>query len=273
MPVPSGWDDISETPSANSPLGSETVGPNANDYFQAAFAFIKQLYQGAGEPTTSQDANNQTIINLAPGINPTDAVNMTQLNTVLGAPSGTRVVFQQAAAPTGWTIDSSAGLTDCSMRFNQAVTSGGITTWSAWNYGGQFNINAHVLTVAEMPSHAHGDAGHAHNIADGGHSHGIGDPGHNHPNGIYSRLLRPPYGGSLTGADSIGSGSEQAVGNGDSADIAASGTGIWTGGSGTGIGIYAGYAQIQANGGNAGHIHTLTTPQVKYADCVVCIKS
>jgi hypothetical protein len=46
---------------------------------------------------------------------------------------------------------------------------------------------------------------------------------HNHGNGIYTRLLRPPYGGSLTGNDTIGSGIEQAVGSGDSANIAAAG--------------------------------------------------
>lgn len=46
---------------------------------------------------------------------------------------------------------------------------------------------------------------------------------HTHENGIYTRLLRPPHGGSLTGNDTNGAGSEQAVGSGDSADIIASG--------------------------------------------------
>jgi len=58
---------------------------------------------------------------------------------------------------------------------------------------------------------------HAHHgwTAGGGH--------HNHNNGHFSRLLRPPYAGSLTGSDNSGSGSEQAVGTPDSADIVASG--------------------------------------------------
>jgi len=42
---------------------------------------------------------------------------------------------------------------------------------------------------------------------------------HNHANGNFTRLLRPPYGGSLTGNDVTGSGAEQAVGVNDSADI------------------------------------------------------
>ncbi|WP_069353848.1 hypothetical protein [Burkholderia cenocepacia] len=43
---------------------------------------------------------------------------------------------------------------------------------------------------------------------------------HNHGNGAFTRLLRPPYDGSITGSDTTNSGSEQAVGPGDSADIA-----------------------------------------------------
>ncbi|MFL9860808.1 phage tail protein [Paraburkholderia madseniana] len=68
--------------------------------------------------------------------------------------------------------------------------------------------------------HAHG----ASSDVQGGHAHGgaTGAGGtHNHSHDGYSRLLRPPYDGSLTGGDNNGSGSEQAVGANDSADIAA----------------------------------------------------
>ncbi|MCO8421401.1 MULTISPECIES: phage tail protein [Burkholderia] len=79
-------------------------------------------------------------------------------------------------------------------------------------------------------SHAHGASAeavgdHAHSAwtdSQGWHGHHgwtAGAGGHNHNNGIYSRLLRPPYNGSITGSDTAGSGAEQAVGNGDSADI------------------------------------------------------
>ncbi|UOO82757.1 tail fiber protein [Uruburuella testudinis] len=46
---------------------------------------------------------------------------------------------------------------------------------------------------------------------------------HNHANGIFNQMLRPPYSGSLTGGDAGGSGSEQAVGTGDAAEIKAYG--------------------------------------------------
>ncbi|MCA8251591.1 phage tail protein, partial [Burkholderia multivorans] len=77
----------------------------------------------------------------------------------------------------------------------------------------------------------------------------------------FSRLLRPPYGGSLTGSDQAGSGSEQAVGAGDSADIAWSGDHAHefnTEGSGThghnvgigGAGAHAHAITVNGDGGN-----------------------
>lgn len=85
--------------------------------------------------------------------------------------------------------------------------------------------------AGDMQPHSHGattDAQGSHNHtgttdSQGAHNHGgqTGAAGaHNHVNGIYSRLLRPPYAGSITGSDTDGSGSEQAVGGGDSGDIA-----------------------------------------------------
>ncbi|VWC47685.1 putative phage tail protein [Burkholderia lata] len=78
--------------------------------------------------------------------------------------------------------------------------------------------HGHGASAAAVGDHAHS----AWTDAQGWHGHhgwtgGAG--GHNHNNGAFSRLLRPPYGGSLTGSDQAGSGSEQAVGPGDSQDI------------------------------------------------------
>lgn len=88
--------------------------------------------------------------------------------------------------------------------------------------GGQNLSHTHSASSGEVEDHVHGawadpEGWHAHH----GGTAGAGD--HNHNNGLYSRLLRPPYPGSLTGSDTEWSGSEQAVGNGDSADIAPSG--------------------------------------------------
>jgi hypothetical protein len=273
MPVPQTFADLSITPANNSPPGSETVGPLANDYFQAAFAFIKQLYTQGGVPTQALNANNQKVTNVANGVALTDAVNLGQLNTTLGAPSGTRVVFQQAAAPLGWTIDGSASFTDCSMRFNQGGGASGTgTNWSAWNYGGVFNVNGTALTVAQMAVHTHNDAGHVHGVADNGHVHGVNwsDPGHAHT-GQYGGALMGPYNGTgPINANWSGGGSNMTFQN---TNVSGSGISMSIQTAGTGIGIATNYAAIQNAGGGAAHGHTITTPQMKYADCCIGIKS
>lgn len=88
------------------------------------------------------------------------------LQGALEAPSGTRMLFQQAAAPTGWTTDathndkalrivngSATPSTGGSVAFTTAFASqtpaGSVTT----SIGG--TINSHTLTISEMPAHRH----------------------------------------------------------------------------------------------------------------------
>lgn len=124
--------------------------------------------------------------------------------------------------------------------------------------------NTVTLGAEHMPPHSHNvrDPGHNHALHDPGHNHYVNDPGHNHNNGIFSRLLRPPYPGSLTGSDQAGSGSEQAVGAGDSADIAPSGTGIWLNASGTGMWIDGAGTGIWLDNAGGGQAHENRPPYV-----------
>ena len=71
-----------------------------------------------------------------------------------GFPSGTRVAFNQTAAPTGWTKDTTAGLDDSVMRIVVgAVGSGGSQAFTTWN--GLTATGAHTLITSEMPAHTH----------------------------------------------------------------------------------------------------------------------
>ncbi|HEM7803765.1 phage tail protein [Burkholderia cenocepacia] len=91
----------------------------------------------------------------------------------------------------------------------------GVGSWQ----DSQNRSHAHGASAQAVGDHVHG----AWTDSRGWHGHHgwtAGAGGHNHNNGEFSRLLRPPYNGSLTGSDQSGSGSEQAVGVGDSADIA-----------------------------------------------------
>jgi hypothetical protein len=74
-----------------------------------------------------------------------------------------------------------------------------------------------------LVSHMHGGT-FSGTVSD--HTHQITDPGHVHDDGTFRYLLRPPYPGSLTGNDTTGSGSEQAVGPGDGAPMQKATTGI-----------------------------------------------
>jgi len=94
MPVPTSFDDISTDPTANSPLGTETVGTDMNDYFQAAYSFIKTLYQGGIVPTGAVNLNSQKLTNVATGTVATDGVNFGQLQGYVPLAGGVTLTGQ-----------------------------------------------------------------------------------------------------------------------------------------------------------------------------------
>ena len=152
---------------------------------------------------------------------------------VSGFPSGTRMLFQQTAAPVGWTkvVDQN----NKALR----VVSGSVTTGGNLDFTTAFStrsqsgsVSNHTLTVGQIPSHSHG-------VSDPGHSHGLSDPGHSHVVPFRAK------GDSSEG----GGGNNEIVGGSTSTN--ASGTGISISGSGTGIGI-------QNQGGNGGHNHGMS---------------
>ena len=70
--------------------------------------------------------------------------------------SGTRMSFQQTAAPTGWTKDTTAAINDSILRFvtGSVTPSGGSVAFSTWN--AQTATGGTTLTIAQMPAHTHG---------------------------------------------------------------------------------------------------------------------
>jgi hypothetical protein len=68
--------------------------------------------------------------------------------------AGTRMLFNQTAAPTGWTKDTTAALNDTAIRIvTGAVSSGGSVAFST--VFAHAATDAHTLTIAEMPAHTH----------------------------------------------------------------------------------------------------------------------
>ena len=74
------------------------------------------------------------------------------------APTGTRMLFNQASPPFGWTQETGAAYNDTSVRTVTGAggASGGTTSWSGWNFNGTYSLNPFTITTAQLPLHTHG---------------------------------------------------------------------------------------------------------------------
>lgn len=166
----------------------------------------------------------------------------------LTAPSGTRAIFQQAAAPTGWTTDTT--ITDHTLHL---VATGGTVTTTGNGYGGMFNsqwtTDGHALSQAELATHSHG-------VNDPQHTHG--SPGHTHntPSG-FAFWTATPTGGASTNLTGGSNAINLEAGTGaTSVTINPASTGITTQNTGSGV----------------AHSHTKTF-NVNYAQAIVAVKA
>lgn len=201
MPVPSSIDDLSTTPSSNSPAGSEPVGPLANDYLQALSAFIKQIATGVGwKPTAAVDMNGQKVTNIAQGVissTSKDAVRGDQIYKVGEVRMWHGAVANIATTwGAGWQLaDGTNGTADLRDRF---IVGAGTGTGSSYAPNDKGGAASTTLTVAQLPAHAHvlNESGHNHNYDDPGHTHTYFDPGHKHTNHVGNVAGGSPSGGA-----------------------------------------------------------------------------
>lgn len=112
--------------------------------------------------------------------------------------SGTRMPFAQAAAPTGWTQDTSDNATNRMLRVVNTAGNG---------VGGSHS----AILNSVVPNHTHGfttgtvSAGHTHSVIDPGHSHTTEDYGPDYAGGASGVKGFYPYtNGTLTGASTTG---------------------------------------------------------------------
>jgi hypothetical protein len=182
----------------------------------------------------------------------------------LYAPSGTKMVFYQNSAPTGWTIDGAVA--DCILAVKggtQAYDANAgqiLGTWTQPNHTHSMGTHIHTMPTHThtMPSHSHTGPSHTHTGPShihtmGTHVHSTGNhalsiaemPVHTHAIDLFTtETSSAPQGGLRakidSGADGVtesaGSGSSHNHGNTgstDPGDTNAAGTGA-TGASGTG---------------------------------------
>lgn len=115
-------------------------------------AFAVTFGNGVGTPVTIPQGTRAVVI--------TDTTNgpRTAADSVTEFASGTRLVFNQTAAPTGWTKESSATYNAAALQF----TTGSVGTGGSLAFGTAFasrtitgTVGNTTLTVNQIPSHGH----------------------------------------------------------------------------------------------------------------------
>lgn len=92
---------------------------------------------------------------------------------VVAFPAGTRMLFQQTAAPTGWTKDTTAAIDNGALRTvtGSASTGGTAAFTTAFTSRTPTGTNAASgstsLSIAQMPSHTHIQDAHNHTVKTG----------------------------------------------------------------------------------------------------------
>ncbi len=123
----------------------------------------------------------------------------------------------------------------------------------SWGLAAAGGAISHVLTVNEMPHHAHGvsDPQHLHGLGDPGHSHHLHDGGHGHGDGPHSHTVPNT---ALVGGVNIQPGAGFTLGDtlvgshAAHAGVHAGGTGAWNAAVGTGQNVHHHPSQIAIYG-------------------------
>ena len=182
----------------------------------------------------------------------------TDFDLLSGFSSGTRMLFQQETAPTGWT-KVTTGVNNMALRVttgNPSIVNSNQPFTTAFKNktvsGG--TDKSTVLSANQMPIHSHG-------VTDPKHSHAcsVNDPGHFH---------------AFTAAKVKGN-TESGSGDGEAQD-----QNLSTGSKQTGITVAATSKKtgvtIQTNGGGQGHVHGFTNGtlnmSVNYVDVIIAQK-
>lgn len=183
MPVPQTINDLDIVPAKNSPPASENVGPIANQYFQAAFAFLRQIANGAYfKPLAALSMNGQKLTNLADGDTSSsskDAITGAQARA-LAYKVGDMKMWYGAVANIakvhgpGWQL---ADGTNGSPDMRDAFPVGAGKAYALGATGGRNSV-----TAAQLPQHRHPTTESAHNhvLVDNGHNHATDEVPHSH---------------------------------------------------------------------------------------------
>jgi hypothetical protein len=172
-------------------------------------------------------------------------------------PSGTKMLFQQTSAPTGWTKDTTHDNKALRVVSGTAGSGGSINFTTAF---GSQNVGDTALTSAQIPGHTHTFSGTGNTGDAGGHSHTINDPGHTH-NYQRQNISNFAGGGNVTRS---------------SFEVTTATSSSTTGISINSVGNHNHTVSVSGTTGSTGsgdtHTHTLDL-SVQYVDIIICTKT
>lgn len=137
---------------STNPTATDSVA-QADDHIRLIKATIKASFPNVAGAMTA----THTVLNGLDG-------RVSALEGTVPAPTGTKMLFAQSAAPTGWTKDtthndktirvvtgtaSSGGSNSFSSAFSNITPSGSVTTSVTGS------VQNHTLTVNQIPAHSH----------------------------------------------------------------------------------------------------------------------
>lgn len=222
----------------NTNTGSATLNVNslgAYTILQAGIQLRGGELPAGGWVLLEFDGSYWNVLGMAPGGTPNVDIKM------YAFPSGTRMLFQQATVPPGWTQDTSVQ-NDSLLRMVNGSGGGvhGGNGVSSVLWGGA-SSDGTAISVSQMPSHNHGvnDPGHTHTTSIGYNCEGGGGGW-----GSQAGVMESPNANNPTPMQNVN----------------------WVWNSGTGI-------SIQNNGGSQAHSHTLSALNVNTLDVIVGVKN
>jgi len=174
-------------------------------------------------------------------------------------PSGTKLLFNQTTAPTGWVKDTTHDNKALRVVSGTAGTGGSIAFTTAF---ASQNVGDTTLTASQIPGHTHTFSGSGTTGNAGGHTHSVTDPSHSHGINYEGKLLYSGGGGNPN----------TFWGGGVNRSTASASTGI----SINYVVSHTHSVSISGTtgslGGSTAHSHTINQA-VQYVDVIICTKS
>lgn len=116
----------------------------------------------SGNQTITGDKEFTGVVEVPTPVSGTEAANKDYVDGAAGFPSGTKMLFVQTSAPTGWTKDTTAALNNTALRVVTGAASSGGTVDFTTAFASQAVAGTNAgftLTNSEIPSHNHSFSG------------------------------------------------------------------------------------------------------------------